>query len=123
MQRDIQTNEIDWVFCWRTSTGEVRPGARDAAMNGKPVLYQPSASRPGTGLRTIVRGRVRTCPLPPTGPRLDGQGAITRMCLFLTGYVNSPTRVSTRRGRSTYERSWSKSRTRARPAAAPGSSG
>ena len=96
MQRDIQTNEIDWVFCWRTSTGEVRAGARDAAMSGKPVLYQPSTSGPCAGLRTIVRGRVRTCPLPPTGPRLDGQGAITRMCMFVSGYVNSPTLVPAR---------------------------
>ena len=50
MQRDIHTNEIDWVFCWRTSTGEVRAGARDTHMNGARVLYQPSASRPDTGL-------------------------------------------------------------------------
>ena len=56
VQRDIQANEIDWVFCWRTSTGEVRPGARDTGMNGKAVLYQPSGARPEAGLRTIVRG-------------------------------------------------------------------
>ena len=96
MQRDIRANEIDWVFCWRTSTGDVRPGARDTAMNGRPVRYQPSGTAPERGLRTIVRGRVRTCPLPPTGPRLDRQGAISRMCMFLSGYVDRPTLVPAR---------------------------
>jgi hypothetical protein len=96
MQRDLRANEIDWVFCWRTSTGDVHPGARDAAWNGKPVRYQPSGTAPERGLRTIVRGRVRTCPLPPTGPRLDGQGAISRMCMFVSGYVHTPTLVPAR---------------------------
>jgi hypothetical protein len=96
VQRDIQANEIDWVFCWRTSTGEVRPGARDTRMNGKSVPYQPSGARPEAGLRTIVRGRVRTCPLPPIGPRLDGQGAISRMCAFVWGYVTEPRVVPAR---------------------------
>jgi hypothetical protein len=88
VQRDIEPNEIDWVFCWRTIIGEVRPGARDGAWNGKRVPYQPRGGRPEeSGLRTIVRGRVRTCPRPPIGPRLDGQGSISRMCGFLCGHV------------------------------------
>lgn len=97
MQRDdIRPNQIDWVFCWRTSTGDVRPGARDATFNGKPVRYQPSGTGSGRGLRTIVHGRVRTCPLPPTGPRLDQQGAISRMCMFVSGYVDSAALVPAR---------------------------
>jgi hypothetical protein len=96
VQRDIQPNEIDWVFCWRTSTGEVRPGARDTQMNGRPVPYQQNGVRAERGLRTIVRGRLRTCPRPPVGPRLDQQGAITRMCLFVQGEVTSATLVPAR---------------------------
>ena len=90
MQRDIQANEIDWVFCWRTSTGDVRPGARDTSVNGRPVPYRPDAVKPEAGIRAIVRGRVRTCPFPPIGPSLDQQGAISRMCAFGWGYVTEP---------------------------------
>jgi hypothetical protein len=68
----------------------VREGARDTKWNGSPVLYQPSGPRTEEGVRTIVRGRARTCPLPPIGPPLNVQGAITRMCIFLRGYVTSP---------------------------------
>ena len=90
MQRDIEPNEIDWVFCWRTSTGEVRAGARDTGMNGKRVPYQPRRVQPQAGLRTIVRRRVRTYPRPAIGPRLDEQGAISRMSGFSWGHVTSP---------------------------------
>jgi hypothetical protein len=96
VQRDIEPNEIDWVFCWRTSTGEVRAGARDTGMNGRLVLYQPNAVRPEAGLRTIVRGRAATLPVPPTGPRLDRQGAISRMSAFAWGYVTEPSVVPAR---------------------------
>ncbi len=96
MERDVQPNDIDWVFCWRTSTGDVRQGARDTAFNGQPVRYRPSGSKSSAGLRTIVAGRLGTCRRPPTGPRLDEQGAISRMCMFVSGYVNRASLVPAR---------------------------
>jgi hypothetical protein len=76
VQRDIRPNAIDWVFCWRTRTGfEVSPDA---------------------GLRTIARGRVRTCPRPPIGPRLDQQGMFSRMCAFRWGHVTCASIVPAR---------------------------
>ena len=99
MQRDLQPNEIDWVFCWRTSTGEVSPGSRDASMNLGAVRYQPSALGHNAGLRTIVRGRLHTCPQAPIGPRLDEQGGISRGSLFVWGYVSHAFLVPARNGR------------------------
>ena len=99
MQRDIEANEIDWVFCWRTSTGEVLPGARDADMNRGLVRYQPRAPGHNDGLRTVVHGRLHTCPRPPTGPRLDEQGGISRGNLFVWGYVTHAFLVPARNGR------------------------
>ena len=95
-ERQIQPNAIDWVFCWRTSTGEVRAGARDTRMNGAPAPYRPWGMRPEDGLRTIVRGRVLSCPCPPLGPRLDQQGAISRMVCFVSGHVTHPSVVPAR---------------------------
>jgi hypothetical protein len=96
VQRDIQTNEIDWVFCWRTGTGEVRARTRDARWNGALLPYRGEDLRQEDGLRTIVRGRVRTCPYPPLGPRLDQQGSISRMCCFMGGHVTHPCVVPAR---------------------------
>ena len=98
MEREITPREIDWVFCWRTTTGEVRPGARDTSLKLGAVRYQPSALGHNAGLRTIVHGRLHTCPLPPTGPRLDEQGGISRGSLFVWGYVNHAILVPARTG-------------------------
>lgn len=90
MQHDVQPDEIDWVFCWCTSTGDIRPGARKVAMPGRPLACNPDTLRPDAGLRTIVRGREGTCPHPQRGPRLDEQGGISRMGIFVWGYVVRP---------------------------------
>jgi hypothetical protein len=87
MESDVQPNEIDWVFCWRTITGDVRPGGRDTRFNGQPVRYRPRAVSPDAGLRTIVHGREGSCAHPPSGPRLDEQGGISRMALHVWGHV------------------------------------
>jgi hypothetical protein len=86
MRQDIRPGEIDCVFCWRTSTGGVGEGARDAGYNGKPVRYRPDARRVVEGLHTSVEGRA--CPHRPTGFRLNDQGCISRMCMFVAGYVD-----------------------------------
>jgi hypothetical protein len=99
MESDVKPSEIDWVFCWRTSTGEVRQGARDAAFNGHPVRYRPKAVSPDAGLRTIVLGRMGTCPHRPRGPRLDEQGTISRMAIHVWGHVDRARLVPARTGR------------------------
>ncbi|HEX7602860.1 MAG TPA: hypothetical protein VF316_14690 [Polyangiaceae bacterium] len=81
MQRDLMPREIDWVFCWRTSTGDVRPGARNAGA----LKYHPQAVGSEHGLRTIVRGRAHT--RAAKGPRLDQLGALSRGGCFVEGYV------------------------------------
>lgn len=87
MQRDVRLNEIDWVFCWRTSTGEVRPGGRDTKFNGNPVRYCPDGVGPNEGLITIVDGRPR--PRRKLGFSLNDQGGISRMGIFVWGHVTS----------------------------------
>ena len=94
MQRDIQPNEIDWVFCWRTSTGEICPGARDTHVNGAPVHYRPEGQRSEDGLITIVDGRAR--PRRSLGFQLNDQGAISRMGIFRWGYVTRPSIIPAR---------------------------
>ena len=96
MQRDVRRNEMDWVFCWPTSTGEVRPGARDTTMNGRPVRYQPGRDKAGSGLRTIVRGRAHACARAPRGFRLDEQGGISRMGCFVRGEATKASLVPAR---------------------------
>lgn len=76
MQRDLLPDELDWVFCFRTAIGGVRGRARWSSLNGRPVPYQPHTVPPEQGLRFIVRGRTRACPLPPVGPRLDERGLL-----------------------------------------------
>lgn len=95
MKRELTPNEVDWVFCWRTSTGEVRPGGRDSGA----ARYEPHTVRPERGLRTIMRGRLSTCPTRPTGPRLDEQGARSRRDLFVWGYVTHGALVPARNER------------------------
>lgn len=90
MQRELSPNEVDWVFCWRTSSGEVRSGTRDRGN----VRYQPDTVRSERGLRTIVRGRASMA--RPTGPRLDEQSARSRGELFVWGYVTHGTLVPAR---------------------------
>jgi len=85
MQHDIQPSQVTCVFCWRTSTGEVASGARDAAFNGRPVAYRPEQVPEGAGLHTSVNGRI--CGHPPIGASLNAQGCIGRMSAFLWGYV------------------------------------
>jgi len=97
MQHDIRPSEIDCVFCWRTSTGEVAEGARDSAFNGAPVPYRPDGRRMVEGLRTNVRGH--SCAHRPTGFRLDEQGGISRMCAFVAGYVTRASLVPARDAR------------------------
>jgi hypothetical protein len=63
------------------------------------VRYQPSALGYNAGLRTIVHGRLHTCPRPPTGPRLDEQGGISRGSLYVWGYVTHALLVPARNGR------------------------
>jgi hypothetical protein len=76
----------DWVFIWPVGFGRVIPGARDTAMNGKPVKYKPDAS--GNGVVWIRRGVA--APLQgDRGFRLRDQGAISRMGIFVWGYVTS----------------------------------
>ncbi|HEX7600202.1 MAG TPA: hypothetical protein VF316_01310 [Polyangiaceae bacterium] len=95
MKRELTPNEVDWVFCWRTSTGEVRPGGRDSGAK----RYDPRTVRPERGLRTIMRGRLSTCPTRPTGPRLDEQGARSRRDLFVWGYATHGALVPVRNER------------------------
>jgi hypothetical protein len=83
MQRELMPREIDWVFCWRTSTGEVRPGARNAGA----LRYHPYVVGSERGLRTIVRGRTHTAARAPKGPRLDHLGALSRGGSFAEGFV------------------------------------
>jgi hypothetical protein len=97
MQRELSPNEVDWVFCWRTSTGEVRPGARDRGA----VQYQPDTVRSERGLRTIVRGRAGK--VRPTGPRLDEQSARSRGELFVWGYVTHGALVPARTERELHQ--------------------
>lgn len=78
--------DLHWVFCWRTVTGEVREGGRDTRFGGRAVPYAPGSS-PLKGLRWIVEGHVRKSPRPPTGPRLDHQGTLSRMGLHVRGFV------------------------------------
>ena len=94
MQRDIQPNEIDWVFCWRTSTGEICPGARDTHVNGAPVHYRPEGQRSEDGLITIVDGRAR--PRRSLGFPLNDQSGLSRMGLFRWGYVTRPSMIPAR---------------------------
>jgi len=95
-EHDIRASEIDWVFCWRTSTGEVRSGSRDMGMNSRPAPYDPDAFGSDRGVRTIVRGGVRTCPLPPIGPRVDQQGAISLLGMKIGGYVTRASLIPAR---------------------------
>lgn len=90
MQRELTPREIDWVFCWRTSTGEVRPGARNAGA----LQYRPHAVGSERGLRTLVRGRAHTS--PATGPRLDQLGALSRAGGYVEGFVTHGTLVPAR---------------------------
>lgn len=96
MQRDFLPRDLDWVFCFGTSVGAVHERSRWASMNGREVPYQPHAHRADEGLRYVVRGRIRTCPLPPVGPRLDQQGMFSRLSCWIAGYVTSGTVVPVR---------------------------
>ena len=97
MRQDIRPNEIDCIFCWRTSTGDVRDGARDTKYNGQSVPYGPQKQSVRAGLHTSVTGR--PCAHRPTGPRLDEQGAISRMACFTWGHVTRATVVPARNAR------------------------
>lgn len=99
MLRDLRPNDIDWIFCWRTSTGEVSPGARDVSLKLGSVRYQPAALGNDAGLRTVVHGRLQACSRPPTGPRLDEPGGISRGSLFVWGYVTHAFLIPARTGR------------------------
>jgi hypothetical protein len=96
MQRDVLPEALDWVFCYRTELGAVHDRARWASMNGRPVPYQPHTHGPDQGVRYVVRGRVRSCPLPPVGPRLDQQGMFSRLSCWVAGYVTSGTVIPAR---------------------------
>ena len=93
-KREIQPNEVKWVFCWRTCTGEVGPGAREAFRPGRPISVRPVG--PNNGLRTIVRGPGRTRPRSVVGPRLDQQGAMSRAGIHALGYVTRANLVPAR---------------------------
>jgi hypothetical protein len=97
MQDDIRSGEIDCVFCWRTSTGEVAEGARDAGYNGRPVRYRPDNWRMVEGLHTSLNGRV--CAHQSTGVRLSHQGTVSRMGCFVIGYVTHAVLVPARDSR------------------------
>jgi hypothetical protein len=97
MQHDIRPGEIDCVFCWRTSTGEVGERARDTTYNGQPVRYRPDRWKMVEGLHTSVDGRA--CLHPSTGFRLSHQGSISRMGCFVAGCVTRPALVPARDAR------------------------
>jgi hypothetical protein len=96
MQRDVEPDDLDWVFCFGTRLGAVHDRARWGSMNGQPVPYQPHTHGPDQGVRYVVRGRIRTCPLPPVGPRLDQQGMFSRLACWVAGYVTDGTIIPAR---------------------------